>query len=234
MTILAPETAKAAQPGQFVDIRCGHSRTLRRPVSICDVTGAVLRLVYEVRGSGTAWLAKREPGDSLEILAPLGNGVFPVDDPGEPVLLVGGGVGAPPLLYAARRFEHAHAVLGFRSAAQIILQQDFAEACENLLIATDDGSAGAHGTVAKPMEVLLNKYRFDRVLACGPRPMLKAVAELSRAHSIPCYVSMEERMGCGVGACLVCACKTRAADGNEAYSHVCKDGPVFPAERVVW
>lgn len=235
LTVAAPEIAAQAKPGQFVTVSCGKEFTLRRPISICDINGDMLRLVFEIRGDGTRNLAEAVPGDTLDILGPLGNGVFPIEDSDEPVLLVGGGIGAPPMLYAAHNLNKSHAVLGFQNASKAILYDEFSSICELVQIATDDGSLGAHGTVAGPISLLLEKYSYSKVFACGPRPMLKAVAELAKEHGIPCFVSMEERMGCGVGACLVCACKTHDKEsGEEHYDHVCSNGPVFPAEKIVW
>ncbi len=235
LVVSAPNICAAAKPGQFVTVLCGEGFTLRRPISICDVTGEMLRLVFEIRGDGTRWLSKCAPGDTLDILGPLGNGLFPVDDSEEPVLLVGGGIGAPPMLYAAHNVKKAHAVLGFQSASKAILYDEFCDCCELVQVATDDGSLGAHGTVAGPISMMLEKYSYSKVFACGPRPMLKAVAELAAKKNIPCFVSMEERMGCGVGACLVCACKTHDKEsGEEHFSHVCSNGPVFSADEIVW
>ncbi|MEG2857903.1 MAG: dihydroorotate dehydrogenase electron transfer subunit, partial [Clostridia bacterium] len=230
----APQIARLARPGQFLHIRCGHSRLLRRPISICDIAGDAIRVVFEVRGEGTALLSHRTEGDSVDVLGPLGNGVFPDIFDTRPVLFVGGGIGAPPLLFAAKRCNVAHAVLGFKNSAAVILKDEFYDACKTLLIATDDGSVGAHGTIEKPMGILLDKNDYCAVMACGPRPMLRAAARLAEEHSVPCWVSMEERMGCGVGACLVCACKTHGASGEDEFSHVCKDGPVYPAASVIW
>ena len=231
--VVAPQISALARPGQFVEMKCGDSRLLRRPISICAVKDDLLRFVFEVRGSGTEWLARRKTHDTLDLLGPLGDGVFPLflDDP-RPVLLVGGGIGVPPL-YAVALARRAHAVLGFRTGDAMILHADFATACQTVLIATDDGSVGVHGTVGEPVERLLSQNDYCAVLACGPKPMLRAVAELAERHNTPCFVSMEERMGCGVGACLGCACKTKR-DGEERFAHVCKDGPVFPASEVVW
>jgi len=234
ITVAAPKITATAKPGQFVTISCGNEFTLRRPISICDITGEMLRFVFEVRGDGTNKLSKCVPGDTLDILGPLGNGTFPIDDSDEPVLLVGGGIGVPPMLYVAHSVRKSHAVLGFQNESKAILLSDFSSSCELVQIATDDGSLGAKGTVAGPISMLLDKYKYSKILACGPRPMLKAIAELSAKHGMPCFVSMEERMGCGVGACLVCACKTHGKDGEEHYDHVCSNGPVFPAEKIVW
>ncbi len=233
MRLSAPKIAALARPGQFAHILCGHSRMLRRPLSICAAQDGVLRIVYEVRGSGTEFLARRAAGKTLDVLGPLGCGTFPVLDDARPVLVAGGGIGVPPLLFAAEAQRCAHALLGFRTAQAVILREEFAQACEQVVITTDDGSFGEAGTIEAPMQRMLQAHAYSGVMACGPRPMLQTAARLAAAAGVPCWVSMEERMGCGVGACLVCACKTKHAEG-ERFSHVCKDGPVFPAEVVVW
>lgn len=229
LTLEAGEMAKAAAPGQFVHIKCGHSRLLRRPISICDVEETKLTVVFEVRGEGTEWLSRRRAGDALDVLGPLGHGF---DVAGEKLLLVGGGIGVPPLLYAARRGGgEAHAVLGFRSADRAMLLDAFGATCKAVHLASDDGTLGYHGFVdALTRRALEQEKGFTAVLACGPKPMLRSVARVAEAFDVPCQVSMEERMGCGVGACLVCACKS--ADGQ--MKHVCKDGPVFDAGEVDW
>lgn len=229
MTVYSPKIAGCAKPGQFVNIKCGDDLLLRRPISICDCDGENFRLVYENRGAGTSMLTRLITGDNLDILGPLGNGVFPTSV--SRVLLVGGGCGAAPLLFAAKKNNECSAVLGFRTCKNAVLTDDFYSVCENLLIATDDGTMGASGTVERPVNLLLEKHKFSYIFACGPRPMLKAVSIIAKRHSIPCYVSTEERMACGVGACLCCAIKTKS--DKEAYSHVCKDGPVFEAGQIV-
>lgn len=220
-------------PGQFLHIKCGHSHLLRRPISICNWSAQrdLIRVVFEVRGEGTAWLARRKVGDSLDVLGPLGNG-FSVRPEGN-YLLVGGGIGVPPLLgCAVQGSRNCTAVLGFRSARHAMLLEEFGQACpDGVRLATDDGSLGYHGFADGLVRQELEKGNtFTSVLACGPKPMLKSVAAVCAQAGVPCQVSMEERMGCGVGACLVCACQM--ADG--AMKHVCKNGPVFPAEEVDW
>ena len=220
-------------PGQFLHIKCGHSHLLRRPISICNWSAQrdLIRVVFEVRGKGTQWLARRKVGDSLDVLGPLGNG-FSVRPEGK-YLLVGGGIGVPPLLgCAVQGSRNCTAVLGFRSARHAMLLEEFGQACPGgVRLATDDGSLGYHGFVdVLGRQELEKDNAFTGVLACGPKPMLKSVAAVCAQAGVPCQVSMEERMGCGVGACLVCACQM--ADG--AMKHVCKDGPVFPAEEVDW
>ena len=220
-------------PGQFVHIKCGEERLLRRPISVCacqeNQGHDALTIVFEVRGAGTDWLSRREPGDRLDVLGLLGHG-FRMDPKGR-YLLVGGGIGVPPMLgcaqYAPGRCD---AVVGARDRDHALLLPEFQAVCATVAVATEDGSVGAKGFVTGPMEQLLKENRYDAVLACGPKPMLKAVWELARKYDTPCQVSMEERMACGVGACLGCA--TPMTDGT--MKHVCKDGPVFDASEVVW
>ena len=229
-TLQAPELAALAAPGQFAQILVpGH--TLRRPISICgiDKAAGTLRFVFQIRGQGTAELSQFLPGSEIEILAPLGNG-FPVDK-SKRTLLVGGGIGVPPLLGVAQELgEKAVAVLGFRNKDALILEEDFQAAGAKTLIATDDGSCGHHGLVTERCQ----GQDFDCVMACGPAPMLKAVTALAEERGVPCYVSLEERMACGIGACLGCAVALRDEDGAQYFGHVCKDGPVFESHRVVW
>lgn len=220
--------------GQFLQIKCGHSLLLRRPISICDwqedEPENLLRIVFEVRGEGTAWLSCRKAGDVLDVLGPLGHG-FGTDRTGR-YLLAGGGIGVPPLLGCAKNaWGNCTAVLGFRDAAHAMLLDDFQQACRDVVVTTDDGSLGRHGFVDAAVHEILEKEKdFTAILACGPRPMLKSVARVAAQHGVSCKVSMEERMGCGVGACLVCACDM--ADGTR--KRVCKDGPVFDAGEVDW
>ena len=221
-------------PGQFVHIRCGEGLLLRRPISVCscmeDEPDDLLSIVFEVRGDGTRWLAGRELGDSLDVLGLAGNG-FDLKPEGR-YLLVGGGIGIPPMLGCAQYTGgRATAILGGRSRDKIILEDFFREDCAKVLCATDDGSLGHHGFVDALVRRELSEDRgYDGVLACGPKPMLRNVAKVAEEFGIPCQVSMEERMGCGVGACLVCACDM--ADGSR--KHVCKDGPVFDSREVDW
>ena len=221
------------RPGQFVHIKCGDANLLRRPISICQWTGSgdgdTLTLVFEVRGEGTAWLARRPVGHTVDVLGPLGNGF---EAEGGPYLLVGGGIGVPPMRGCAQYTDGTStAILGFRSKDKAILLDCFRDECVNVQIATDDGSLGYHGFVDELVRQELSQdWTYDAVLACGPKPMLKSVAKVAAEFGVPCQVSMEERMGCGVGACLVCAAPMK--DGT--VKHVCKDGPVFDAREVDW
>ncbi len=230
LTVSAPEIADAARPGQFVHLTCSDGLFLRRPVSFCSASDGLLTMVVEARGEGSSLLTGLIPGDDADLLGPLGSG-FSI--PAGRVLVVGGGIGVPPLLYAAMRADSADAVLGFRSKDRIILKDEFEAVCGSVAVTTDDGSFGERGSVTEPVERFLNEGAYAAVLACGPRVMLRAVYELCEQRGIPCQVSMEERMGCGVGACLVCACKT-VENGEEKMRRVCRDGPVFNASEVVW
>jgi dihydroorotate dehydrogenase electron transfer subunit len=224
----AGELAQNAKPGQFAQL-LAPGKTLRRPISICELGEGTFRFVFQVRGEGTEILSELEPGEKLNLLAPLGNG-FELGDLSRRALFVGGGIGVPPLLEAAKRFgKNAVLAAGFRNAESVILQRDFESAGCKVLLATDDGSAGHHGLVTE----LAKGLEFDEIFACGPAPMLRAVSTLAEERGVPCQVSLEERMACGIGACLGCAVKLRGeTDGY--YGHVCKDGPVFDSRKVLW
>ena len=237
LTLCAPEIAALAQPGQFVHIACGEGNLLRRPISICDVQGDSLKIVFQVKGEGTAWLSRRAAKDTLDVLGPLGHG-FDLAALGARPVMIGGGIGVPPMLYTMKAAKAAGAqptaVLGFRNQDAVILEKDFA-AVGTTHICTDDGSYGAHGFVSDLLRLHSDTNDFTGVCACGPKPMLKALAQIAEELDIPCQVSMEERMGCGIGACLVCACELKLKDGEGVrYGHVCKDGPVFDAKEVIW
>ncbi len=227
-------TKEGLRAGQFLHIQCGEGHLLRRPISVClcmeDAPHDTARIVFEVRGEGTRWLAQRQVGDKLNVLGPLGNG-FQIT-PEDRLLLVGGGIGVPPLLgQAAYTAKKATAVLGFRSADRAMLVEDYQNYCKEVYLCSDDGSMGRHGFVDAQLRDIFEKDRdFTAVLACGPKPMLKNVAKVAAEYGVPCQVSLEERMACGVGACLGCA--VQMADGT--MKHVCKDGPVFDAKEVDW
>ena len=221
-----PNLSKLAQPGQFAHVKV-PGKTLRRPISICDATENALRRVFQVKGEGTEIMSKIKTGEEVEILAPLGNG-FKVEK-GKKYCFIGGGIGVPPMLYAAKQAENPLVITGFRDKSLVILQEDFKKNGAEVVLTTDDGSAGVHGFVTDVLKERLSD--IDEVCACGPIPMLKAISEICKGK-VPCQISLEERMGCGIGACLVCACKTKL-HGEEGYTHVCKNGPVYNAEEVV-
>lgn len=213
--------------GQFAHVYV-PGKTLRRPISVCDASDNELRLVYQVKGGGTKIMSQMKPGEAVDVLVPLGNG-FNIEK-GRRYCLIGGGIGVPPMLYTAKQCEAPLIITGFRDKSLVILQDDFKPLGETLLC-TDDGSAGRKGFVTDLLRERIGEV--DEVCACGPTPMLKAVAAVCGEFGKPCQISLEERMGCGVGACLVCAVKVRK-NGEEVMQHVCKNGPVFNAEEVVF
>jgi len=233
-TILCPGIAKEAEAGQFAHIKAAGFQ-LRRPISICgiDKEAGTIRIVFEIRGDGTEQIARLNEGELIDVLAPLGHG-FTLLDSSRKAVVIGGGIGVPPLLQTAKHYgENATAIIGFRSASAVILKEDFEKAGVNTVLCTDDGTAGRKGFVTTALAELLEAETPDIICACGPMPMLKAVAAMAEEKGILCEISLEERMGCGVGACLVCACRTKK-NGVENYSHVCKDGPVFNSKEVVF
>jgi len=192
----------------------------------------MITFVFEVKGEGTKWLSEKTPGQKLNILGPLGNGYTIPDGK---LLIVGGGLGTPPMLFVSKRTKQkATAILGFRDKSRVILTDEFKAVCDEVYITTDDGSAGIHGAVTKPLEELLKTGGYCAVLSCGQLLMQKAVAKMCKKYNVKSYVSLEERMGCGVGACLVCACETKSPDGTVIMSRACIDGPVFDANDVIW
>lgn len=182
MVLHAGEIAETAQPGQFVNVSCGEGHLLRRPISICEAEGPQLRLVFEVRGEGTLWLSQRKEGESVSVLGPLGRG-FDVD--GKKVLFVGGGIGVPPLLWAAKRAAGADAALGFAAKGRSILLEDFAAVCGETAVTTDDGSLGLRGNALDAARELLQKNQYDAVCACGPKILLQYTAEAAEKAGIP-------------------------------------------------
>lgn len=233
ITILAPKVVKHAEMGQFVTILI-DGFTLRRPISICglDKEAGTLRLVFEVRGEGTKALTRLNEGDLLDILAPLGNG-FKLREY-KTVITVGGGIGTPPMLPLAQHYgADCVSISGFRNAAAVILQEDIKAVGAKAVLCTDDGSAGKKGFVTDALREEIALKAPDVIFACGPAVMLKGVVEIAKEHNIPCQVSLEERMGCGIGACLVCACRV-VRGGEEYYAHVCQDGPIFDSKEVLF
>ena len=233
-TIDCKDLAEESWCGRFINILCGE-KTLRRPISISEIdkNAGTLTIVFEIRGEGTRWLAARSVGDTINILGPLGNGFFPETD--KRGIFIGGGIGCPPMLGACQDYgKNAEAILGFRGKEQLILLEDFKKCCKSVDVTTNDGSFGTKGFVT---DVLREKLADDKncvVYACGPMPMLKGIAEMCKDFQVPCYVSLEQRMACGIGACLCCGQKIIDKDGVEHIRHVCKDGPVFNGEEVVF
>ena len=230
LTLQTEEIAPAAKAGQFVSLYCKDgSRLLPRPISLCgiDRQNRTLRLVYRVAGKGTEEFSGLEEKDEIKILGPLGNGFELLE---KKAFLIGGGIGIPPMLQLAKELNcEKTAVLGYRD--ELFLLEDFKAVCDTY-IATEDGSAGTKGNVLDAIRE--NALSADVIYACGPTPMLRALRDYANEHNMECYISMEERMACGIGACLACVCKSKEKDGhtNVHNKRICKEGPVFNAKEV--
>ncbi|MEG2304309.1 MAG: dihydroorotate dehydrogenase electron transfer subunit [Lachnospiraceae bacterium] len=225
--------ADTAKAGQFLSVYTkDSSKLLPRPISICEVNvpHKQVRIVYRVTGTdtGTEQFAALKAGDTIEVLGPLGNG-FPIESSIE-ACLIGGGIGIPPMLELAKTLScKKDIVVGYKD--ELFLQEELAQQ-GTVYIATEDGSAGIKGNV---VDVLKERTLSpDIIYACGPTPMLKAVKDYAKAHNILCYISMEERMACGIGACLACVCQSKEKDAHSQVHNkrVCKDGPVFLSTEV--
>ncbi len=225
-----PKMTAKAKPGMFVHVLCGSPAYLRRPISICDASqNRFLRFVFEIRGKGTAELAKANPGQMLDILGPLGNG-FDTNPPDGRAVLIGGGIGIFPLLMLSKQLsQKPDIMLGFRDKQSAVMIRELSQYANDFFLATDDGSLGMKGFVT---DILGSKLalgtKYSRVYTCGPVPMMKIVAQIAKEQDIECQISLEERMGCGVGACMTCTCTM--TDGTRR--RVCKDGPVFNGMEV--
>jgi len=218
------------RPGQFVMIGI-NGYPLRRPIAVCKAEGGRITVCYRLKGEGTRTLANNyKAGEQLSVLMPLGNGFY-VKDTEKKVAVVGGGVGIFPLISAIRAYageKEIYSYMGFRNKQAYCMQYEL-QRSHRLVVATDDGSVGYHGTAVQAFMEEYDKVLPDVVLACGPTPMLRALKQAMSGKKIPVYVSLEERMGCGIGACLVCVCDRT----NGEHARVCKDGPVFEINEVV-
>ena len=231
---IATELAKGAVPGQFICLYPKDKSTLLpRPISICeaDKEKELLRIVYRVAGKGTAEFSAYKEGDTVEVLGTLGNG-FPVEEAtGKKVFLMGGGIGIPPMLELAKNMQaDKQIVVGYRDD-KTFLKEDL-EKNGTVYIATEDGSVGTKGNVMDAIRE--NGLQADMIFACGPMPMLRAIKKYAEEAGIPAYISLEEHMACGVGACLGCVVKTKEKD-HHSHVHnarICTDGPVFEAREV--
>ena len=228
MWIQADEIAKAAKPGQFISVYTkDKSKVLPRPISLCEIDKEQgrLRIVYRVVGAGTKEFSAYQAGDDIEIMGPLGNG-FPLKE--KKAFLIGGGIGIPPMLELAKNLNcEKQMVLGYRDV--LFLNDEF-EQYGRVYAATEDGSAGTKGNVIDAIRE--NGLDAEIIYACGPTPMLRALKAYAAEHGMECWLSLEEKMACGIGACLACVCKSKDID---EHSHVhnkriCKDGPVFAAD----
>lgn len=230
----APQIASQAKPGQFISVYSNDSgRVLPRPISICEIDRekGALRIVYRIAGKGTKEFSDMKAGETLDILGPLGNG-FPMDViKGKRVFMMGGGIGVPPMVQTAKEAEAEVTVIAGYRNSEIFLKEEL-EQNGTLVIATEDGSVGTKGNVMDAIRE--NHLEADVIFACGPTPMLRAIKTYAEENGILCYISMEEKMACGVGACLACVCKSKDVD-HHSHVHnkrICKDGPVFLSTEV--
>lgn len=234
MRLASAYLAKNSKPGQFVEIKCskGDETLLRRPLGVHRILNGGIEVLYEVVGKGTKSLSARKKGDRLDVIGPIGRG-FEFSGTKKPALIVAGGVGVAPLVALAENLRKnkndVTVMMGAKTKSHIICERELKSIGCEVKVATEDGSKGRKGFVT---ELLLNTQysMLNTIYACGPKPMLKAVSRIADSLRIPCQVSMEERMACGVGACLGCPVKVKSG----GYKMVCKDGPVFDAKEIAW
>lgn len=239
-SVEAPEIVELAKPGNFIEIRVSDTTEpfLRRPISIynLDKEKGILEFIFQVRGKGTEILAKKQIGEYIDIIGPLGYGTFKYQKH-ENIAIIGGGIGVFPLYELAKSAKkenkNVSIYLGFRSKDFVVLENEFENVSDKLIITTDDGSYANEGFAINFLSKDIEDENIDCIYACGPLPMLKAVQKLAKEKSIDCQISLEEKMGCGLGVCLGCAVK-KANSSKDApeYFHVCKGGPVFNANDV--
>lgn len=224
LLVLSGDTSAITAPGQFVNIQI-DGLYLRRPISVCDYDENTLTLIYKIVGEGTEIMSNYEPGIRLDLLVGLGNG-FDTGKSGDTPLLIGGGVGVPPMYNLCKKLisegKKPTVILGFNSSADVFFEDEFKSLGAKVIITTADGSYGIHGFVTDAMNDIDYSYFFT----CGPMPMFKAIESVAKGSG---QYSFEERMGCGFGACMGCSCKTKY--GNK---RICKDGPVLVREEIIW
>lgn len=240
LSVESPEIGRAARPGQFIMVKVsqGTAPLLRRPLGIHDACPDGLELFFKVAGQGTAILARKGPGEPIDLVGPLGKGfTLPNDPKGRTCWLVGGGRGIAPLLFLARELKAAGArpviFYGGRTMADIPLRERLEAAGFETVCSTDDGSFGFAGLVTDLVGRELAGARPDLIYACGPDPMMKTLALLAAQRGLRSELSLESLMGCGIGACWGCVHRIKG-EGGEAWTKICEEGPVFPGERVVW
>jgi len=234
-SVETPEIAVSAKPGQFLEVKASEIGEvfLRRPISIYNIDKTITEFIFQVKGKGTELLARKEVGDELDIIGPLGEGTFDIKEYKKAVI-IGGGIGTYPLYELARQLKGKSEIImymGFRNKELVTLEKEFKNVVNELILTTDDGSYGKKGFAINYLKEDCKKEKPDIIFACGPLPMLKAVQEFANSNKIQCQMSLEERMGCGIGACLGCAVKI--ISGKEPrFGRVCKEGPIFYATDV--
>jgi len=238
LRILQKEIAAKAVPGQFVNVKCpgDDSLVLRRPISImnADPTEGWFEIAFEIRGKGTGLLAKVSKGDVLDIMGPLGNG-FEIRDDFKKIAVIGGGIGIYPLYFLGKRMKQCEidVFMGYRCADRVVLNNDFDREGCSVYLSTDDGTAGYSGYITSLFKKVYEPGKYDMIYICGPEIMAAKAVSMLEGDKERCQVSLEERMGCGIGACLVCTCEVKTKE-SVVRKTVCKDGPVFRASELVW
>jgi len=236
MVLETVNAKRDAIPGQFLHLLVPDRPDilLRRPISInsLDTSASTITLIVQAKKEGTRILCEQKSNTILDVIGPVGRG-FVMHKDARKVAVVGGGIGVAPLRYLIERNPYVdfHSFLGFRSK-QYIYQASIFKKISELHLYTDDGSAGKKGFATDALDQMLKTEHFDAVYACGPTPMFQALKTVVLKHNVPCFISMEERMGCGIGGCKVCVCKVEE-EGNTEYQKVCQDGPVFDIRKVV-
>ena len=239
-SIKAPNIVEKSKPGNFIEIRVSEQTEpfLRRPISIynLDKEKGILEFIFQVKGKGTGILAKKQIGEQIDIIGPLGYGTFKYENY-KNIAVIGGGIGIFPLYELAKNANKdnvkVNTYLGFRNKEYVVLEEEFSKVSDKLIIATDDGTYQEKGFAINFLEKDLEENNIEAIFACGPLPMLKAIQKLAIEKNISCQISLEEKMGCGIGVCLGCAVKTSSSPKEAPeYVHVCKAGPVFDAKEV--
>lgn len=247
MKLKAPKIAQGVLPGQFIHIKCSKDNypLLRRPLSIhrIDKEKGEIFILFQVVGEGTKLLAGRTIGDDLDIMGPIGNG-FNIYPESRKIMIVGGGIGVAPLLAlceeSIRKCKEVRVLIGAQKKELVIGEENFRKLGAKVDVATDDGSYQYKGLVTDLLERIIKEgWLADQIFACGLKPMLRKINEIASKVNIDCQVSLEERMACGIGACLGCVCKIKTKDKKEdkaryEYKRVCVDGPIFGGSEVVW
>lgn len=236
--VKSPEIVKEAKAGQFLEIKVSETGEpfLRRPISVHNINKELeeVEFIFQVKGKGTELLSKVEVGKKIDIMGPLGYGTYTVKEYNN-VAIIGGGIGIYPLYELTKELKgkaNLNVYLGFRDKSLVTCEKEFEEIGLNkLVVTTDDGSYKEKGFAIDFMKKDIEEHKVDMIFACGPLPMLKAIRNYAMENNIPCQISLEERMGCGIGACLGCAVKV-ISGAEPRFGHVCKEGPVFNAKDV--
>ncbi len=238
-SVQAPEIAKESKPGNFIEIRVsnGTEPFLRRPISIynMDKKLGILEFIFQIKGEGTKILSYKEIGEDIDIIGPLGHGTFKYEEY-QNLAIIGGGIGVFPLYELSKcakiANKNVNTYLGFRNKDFVVLEEEFKNVSDKLIITTDDGTYGKKGFAIEFLKEDIENKKIDCIYACGPLPMLKAIRNLAIEKNIPCQISLEERMGCGLGVCLGCAVKTaKSSIENPEYWHVCKGRASISSKR---